>query len=95
MTIEISEDVRRRWALYFAVGGWTASVVLVLLDLARAVPNFQGLGALVILLVGLAINGTLALLVLRLKETVVGVFLAGMHAAEDDRKSLAKPPDEK
>lgn len=85
----ISEDTRRRSAL---VTAWTAWAAALSLTVFRVVGVFEGphpIGAVIILLIGVAVTATMARSRYKLKEAIVGAFEAGLRAADTDRQRVA------
>lgn len=78
--IEIPERVRRNGALALAASCWTATALLTALRATEILP--MAMGSLVVFTIGVAITATMVRSRMRLTETIVKVFVAGMTAGE-------------
>jgi hypothetical protein len=84
----MAEDDRRKASLVLAYGGWLSSGVIVMLRAVEVVPTAWGSTAL--LTIGVAIAASLARSRMRLTDTIVGVFEAGVRTADEERQALRR-----
>jgi hypothetical protein len=76
-----NEDARRLLTRALAWGAWLTAMALTALRLTGEVGQAQGV--LIVFFIGIAIAAGSALSRMHLRDTIVGAFEAGLHAAED------------